>query len=110
MRIVRPSLSHGCHDHGVFHLRTNEHGMKRNHEEAPGGITRRTFFERIGLGGLLLGITGLAYQSLRALIPNVLYEPALKFKIGSPSNLAEGMTFLEDKRLYVFREGRSFHA
>jgi menaquinol-cytochrome c reductase iron-sulfur subunit len=39
-----------------------------------------------------------------------LYEPAQRFKIGLPPNLAEGMTFLEDKRLYVFKQGKSFYA
>ena len=74
------------------------------------GMTRRTFFEKLGIGGLVAGLVGLGYQSFRSLIPNVLYEPPQKFKIGHPSNLADGMTFLEDTRLYVFREGKSFYA
>jgi len=32
------------------------------------------------------------------------------FKVGLPDKLADGMTFLEDKRLYVFKEGESFYA
>jgi len=71
---------------------------------------RRTFLEKIGLGSLLLGLSGFAYQSFRSLIPNVLYEPSSRFKIGTPDQLADGMTFLEDRRLYVFKEGKSFHA
>ena len=27
-----------------------------------------------------------------------------------PATLAEGMTFLEDQRLYIFKEGKSFYA
>jgi menaquinol-cytochrome c reductase iron-sulfur subunit len=72
--------------------------------------SRRSFLQKLGLGGTLLGLIGFGYQSVRSLIPNVLYEPARKFKIGFPGILGEGMTFLEDKRLYVFKEGRSFHA
>ncbi|MGH7491918.1 MAG: ubiquinol-cytochrome c reductase iron-sulfur subunit [bacterium] len=72
--------------------------------------TRRSFLQKLGFGGVLAGITGLSFQSLRALIPNVLYEPPQRFKIGLPINLAEGVTFLEDKRLYVFKEGKSFYA
>jgi hypothetical protein len=64
--------------------------------------TRRTFLQKIGLGGVLAGIAGLSFQSFSSLIPNVLYEPPQKFKIGSPTNLADGVTFLEDKRLYIF--------
>ncbi|HEY5615691.1 MAG TPA: ubiquinol-cytochrome c reductase iron-sulfur subunit, partial [Bacteroidota bacterium] len=44
------------------------------------------------------------------LVPNVLYEQPRRFKIGPPSSLAEGVTFLEDQRLYVFKEGKSYYA
>lgn len=71
---------------------------------------RRSFLHKIGLGGLIAGLVGFGLQSFRSLIPNVLYEPPRKFKIGHPSMLAEGMTFLEDKRLYIFKEGKSFYA
>jgi nitrite reductase/ring-hydroxylating ferredoxin subunit len=72
--------------------------------------TRRSFLQKLGLGGMLAGLAGFGWQSFRSLIPNVLYEPPQKFKIGLPVNLAEGVTFLEDKRLYVFKEGKSFYA
>lgn len=72
--------------------------------------TRRSFLHKLGLGGVLAGLAGFGWQSFRALIPNVLYEPPQKFKIGPPTNLAEGMSFLEDKRLYIFKEGKSFYA
>lgn len=72
--------------------------------------TRRSFLQKLGFGGVLAGFAGFSWQSFRALIPNVLYEPPQKFKIGLPTNLAEGMTFLEDKRLYIFKEGKSFYA
>ncbi len=85
-----------------------------NHPEpgaAPsGGNGRRTFLQRLGIGGLIAGLAGFGYQSVRALIPNVLYEPPRRFKIGTPALLAEGMTFLETERLFVFKEGKSFHA
>jgi menaquinol-cytochrome c reductase iron-sulfur subunit len=71
---------------------------------------RRAFLHNFGLGSVLLGMAGLTYQSFRSLIPNLLYEPAQRVKIGSPLNLAEGMTFLSDIRLYVFREGKAFYA
>jgi Rieske Fe-S protein len=72
--------------------------------------TRRSFLEKLGLGGILLGIGGMAFQSFRSLVPNVLYEPPKRFKIGQASSLAEGMTFLEDQRLYVFKENKSYYA
>jgi len=72
--------------------------------------SRRSFLHKVGFGGLLAGIAGFAYQSVRSLVPNVLYEPAARFKVGLPDRIADGMTFLEDKRLYVFKEGKSFYA
>ncbi len=83
---------------------------RRTKDNYSATISRRSFFEKIGLGSLLAGLAGLGFQSFRSLIPDVLYEPSRKFKIGSPSTLADGMTFLEDKRLYVFKEGKSFYA
>lgn len=72
--------------------------------------SRRTFLQKIGLGSVLLGAGLTGYQSVRALIPDLLYEPPQRFKIGDPSGLPEGMTFIEDRRLYLFREGKSFYA
>lgn len=73
-------------------------------------ISRRSFFHTIGLASMVAALTGVFYQSLRSLVPNVLYEAPLRFKIGNPGALAEGVTFLEDKRLYVFKEGKSYYA
>ncbi len=72
--------------------------------------SRRAFLQKIGLASLLTGLAGFGLQSLRSLIPNVLYESPQKFKIGLPSLLADGVTFLEGRRLYVVKEGKSFHA
>lgn len=72
--------------------------------------SRRSFLQTLGIGGLLAGVAGFTYQSIRSLVPNVLYEPSARFKVGLPDKLADGMTFLEEKRLYVFKEGKSFYA
>jgi menaquinol-cytochrome c reductase iron-sulfur subunit len=72
--------------------------------------TRRTFLQQIGLAGLLTSLVGFAFQSFRSLVPNVLYEQPRRFKIGQPASLAEGVTFLEEQRLYVFKEGASYYA
>ena len=71
---------------------------------------RRTFLHKLGFGGMLASLAGFTFQSFRSLVPNVLYEPDKKFKIGIPAGLPEGMTFLEEKRLYVFKEGKSYYA
>lgn len=72
--------------------------------------SRRSFLQKLGSGSLLAGLFGFGYQSFRSLIPNVVYEAPQKFKVGIPSQLADGVTFLENKRLYIFREGKSFYA
>lgn len=91
--------------------------MKPNENQAagPGGqdpdsTSRRSFLQKLGLGGTLLSLIGFGYQSVRSLIPNVLFEPSQKFKIGLPKSLADGVTFIEDRRLYVFKEANAFYA
>jgi Rieske Fe-S protein len=41
-------------------------------------------------------------------MPNVLYEPPRRFKIGLPANLSQGVLFLEEQRIYLFRDGNAF--
>ena len=72
--------------------------------------TRRSLLDRLGIAALLASSGGLAYGFLRSLVPNVLYEPPRRFKIGSPEQFPEGATYLEDGRLFVFRDQRTFQA
>jgi menaquinol-cytochrome c reductase iron-sulfur subunit len=78
--------------------------------EEPRVHSRRSFLWRLGLTATLLGLAGQAYAFLRSLIPNTLYEQPLKFKIGSPADFVEGVKFLEDRRLFVFRQKNTFFA
>jgi menaquinol-cytochrome c reductase iron-sulfur subunit len=71
---------------------------------------RREFLTRLGIGA---GIAAVGYQgvaSLRALVPNVSYDAPTTVKIGAPDEFPDGLKFLPDLRLFVFREGRVFHA
>ena len=76
-------------------------------EPAP---TRRSWMERIGLGALIASVAGMSGAMVRSLVPNVLYEPSQRFKAGLPEQFSEGATFLEDQRVYIFREQRTFYA
>jgi menaquinol-cytochrome c reductase iron-sulfur subunit len=72
--------------------------------------TRRKFLARftgamVAAGGLVAG-----WPLFRSLIPNVLYEPPKRFKIGSPERFQQGVTYIDDRRIYVFREGSAFFA
>jgi menaquinol-cytochrome c reductase iron-sulfur subunit len=79
-------------------------------EEQAGRVTRRVFFSRIGLGTVVLALFGQAYAFLRSLLPNVLYERPQRSKVGSPDQFGEGARFLEDRRVFIFREKNTFYA
>ena len=67
--------------------------------------SRRSFLQNLGLGGMLVSVAGFGFQSLRSLIPNVLYEVPQKFKIGLPANLAH-----QCHRLAAARRDEHLHA
>ena len=79
-------------------------------EMKAGPDSRRSFLKRLGLGALLAAIAGQAYAFFRALVPNVAYEDPHRYKIGTVDQFGEGAKFLEDKRVFIFREGNTFHA
>ncbi len=74
------------------------------------GETRRSWLDRLGLSALGVAIAGQGYALLRSLAPDVLYEEPQRFKAGLPDQFPEGATFLEDRRVFVFREQRTFYA
>jgi len=76
----------------------------------PESDTRRKFVAR--LTGAVIGLGSLvaSWPLLRSLIPNVLYEPPKRFGIGQPDRFQQGVTFLDQHRLYLFREGSGFFA
>ena len=71
---------------------------------------RRSFLRSLGLGALIAGLAGQVYALVRALVPNVLYEPPRAFKVGLPQDFAEGMTYVEDHRLFIGRDQRGLFA
>ena len=79
-------------------------------EESGRGETRRSLLDKLGLGALLASLGGQAYAFLRSLVPNVLYEEPQRFKAGPADQFPEGVTFLEDRRVYIFREQKTFYA
>ena len=71
---------------------------------------RREFLVRLGIGGGIAALGAQAVASLRSLVPNVSYDAPTTVKIGMPFDFPDGMKFLPDERLFVFREGKTFHA
>ena len=74
-----------------------------------GTKTRRNFLVRLA-GFVVAGGAVLSTWSIfRSLIPNVLYEPPKRFPIGDPDRLQQGVTFLDEHRVYLIRDGNRFH-
>ena len=72
-------------------------------------LTRRKFISRVGIGATLLAMGGQAYAFLRSLVPNVLYENPQRFKVGTIDQFSQGPRFLDDKRIFIFRDKNTFH-
>ena len=71
---------------------------------------RRDFMMKAGLGAGVCGLGLQAAASLRSLVPNVSYDAPTTVKLGLPTDFPDGLKFLPDQRLFVFREGNTFHA
>ncbi|GBE30198.1 MAG TPA: ubiquinol-cytochrome c reductase iron-sulfur subunit [Bacteroidetes bacterium] len=72
--------------------------------------TRRTFLGRLSVGFIGLSLFSGLWVVLKSLIPNVLYEPPKRFKIGDPNHFQSGVSYLEEHKLYIFKQGNSFFA
>jgi cytochrome b6-f complex iron-sulfur subunit len=71
---------------------------------------RRDFLMKLGIGAGVAGIATQGAASLRSLVPNVSYDAPTTVKLGVPAEFPDGLKFLPDQRLFVFREGAVFHA
>ena len=71
---------------------------------------RRDFLMSLGIGAGVAGIGTQAAASLRSLVPNVSYDAPTTVKLGLPTEFPDGLKFLPDQRLFVFRQGTVFHA
>jgi cytochrome b6-f complex iron-sulfur subunit len=71
---------------------------------------RRDFLMKLGLGAGAAGLATQSAASLRSLVPNVSYDAPTTVKVGMPAEFPDGLKFLPDQRLFVFRQGNVFHA
>jgi len=72
--------------------------------------SRREFLLKLGTGAGVVALTAQGAASLRSLVPNVSYDAPTTVKLGPPTEFPDGLKFLPDQRLFVFREGKTFHA
>jgi cytochrome b6-f complex iron-sulfur subunit len=79
-------------------------------EETPKGSGRREFFV-VGCSAVGLASAGFVVSTLRYLVPTVLYEPPARFTVGHPDRFPPGsVTFLPDRRLFLFNGADGFYA
>ena len=71
---------------------------------------RRDFLVKLGTGAGVVALAAQSAASLRSLVPNVTYDSPTTVKLGPPSDFPDGLKFLADERLFVFRDGNTFHA
>lgn len=88
---------------------TEDAALRRPEGDAP-NKDRREFLMKGGIWAGILGIATQAAASLRSLIPNVSYDAPTTVKLGPPLEFPDGLRFLPDQRLFVFREGNIFYA
>ncbi len=75
-----------------------------------GSDNRREFLMKVGIGAGVAALAGQTAASLRSLVPNVSYDAPTIVKLGPPAEFPDGLKFLPEQRLFVFREGKTFHA
>jgi len=71
---------------------------------------RREFLLRLGTGAGVIALGTQGAASLRSLVPNVSYDAPTTVKLGLLTDFPDGLKFLADERLFVFRDGNTFHA
>ena len=95
----------------THHGRWSDPWSRRRHERRQGDrADRRDFLLKLGTGAGVAALTAQAAASLRSLVPNVSYDAPTTVKLGPPADFPDGLKFLPDERLFVFREGNTFHA
>lgn len=72
--------------------------------------SRRDFLLKLGTGAGVVAVCAQGAASLRALVPNVSYDPPTTVKLGPAREFPDGLKFLPDQRVFVFRQGNTYHA
>ena len=72
--------------------------------------SRREFCIRMGLGAGVAATAAQGAFALRSVIPNVTYDAPTTVKLGLPDEFPDGVKYLPDQRLFIFRDDKTFHA
>jgi menaquinol-cytochrome c reductase iron-sulfur subunit len=83
--------------------------MKSDEGGAPRDPQRRKLLVRLGGGVVGAAMVGPIVLSARSLVPNALYESPQRFKVGPAARFTDGVTYLSENRVFVFRRADRFH-
>jgi cytochrome b6-f complex iron-sulfur subunit len=85
---------------------------KKEHQDEnseKGLLSRRYFLEIIGAGAIGITAVGSIVLAGKYLSPNVVKEPPMKFKAGSPENYSPGSVTLDmEQNVYIVRAKEGF--
>lgn len=74
-------------------------------------VARRDVLNLLGGGAVLASAAAACAGVLRALVPNLTYEPPVRFTVGRPDDFPDAtVTFLPERNIFVARDGNAFHA
>src|SRR3990167_3790828 len=93
------------------HLPAGQAGMGADNLSCK--ISRRKFLEFAGYGTFGAFLLGSGISFLKFFFPNVLYEPSLKFKAGSPDEYAQGTVstkWIKSQRAWIVRTDKGIYA
>ena len=88
--------------------------MVIENKETPNGtskVNRRSFLSLVGWGSLLAATGMFLIGVVRSMIPDVLYEPPMKFKAGKPEDYPEGApTLISEEKVFIDRDEKGIFA
>jgi cytochrome b6-f complex iron-sulfur subunit len=75
------------------------------------GMARRDFLNEVTFGALAVAGLGAGVVTYQYFSPNVLFEPATRFRAGNPDLYpVNSVTFLQDQQVYIVRTKDGFFA
>ena len=75
------------------------------------GIERRDFLNEVTFGALAVAGLGSGVVTYQYFSPNVLFEPATRFRAGGPDLYpVNSVTFLQDQQVYIVRTPAGFYS
>ncbi len=85
--------------------------VPESQETQPASVSRRDFFNEVGMGALGIAGLGAGVVTYRYLSPNVLFEPSPSFRAGNPDLYpVNSVTYLQDQQVYIVRTEQGFYA